>query len=269
MEADQQGSKKKELSVKQRGQIVVLFPIVLLAFMLVALFGPLNVHAASGARVRTISVPAHFTSLPRFVKNTTTQSSNWSGYATDSSTYTSVSSSWVEPSVSCSGTAYSSFWVGLDGYNSNSVEQTGTESDCSGSSPVYYAWYEMYPAYPVNFSNTVRPGDSISASVTASGSTFTLVVTDHTQGWSRTVRKTSSSAAKSSAEVIAEAPSSGSGVLPLADFHTANFSNSLVNGQAIGNLNPVEIVMASGGTVKAQPSGLSGGTAFSDTWKHS
>jgi hypothetical protein len=136
LEAHQQGSRKKESSVKQRGQIAVLFSVALLALMLVALFGPLNVHAASGARVRPISVPAHFTTLPRFLKNTTTQSSNWSGYATDSGTYTSVSSSWVVPSVSCNnGTTYSSFWVGLDGYNSNSVEQTGTESDCSGSSP--------------------------------------------------------------------------------------------------------------------------------------
>ncbi len=255
--------------MKQRRQIAVFFPLVLLAFLLLALLGPLHVHAASGVSSRHVSVPSHFSRPRKFEKNTTAQSSNWSGYAAASGTYTSVSSDWVVPSVTCNGTTYSSFWVGLDGYNSNSVEQTGTESDCNGSSPAYYAWYEMYPAYPVNFSNTVRPGDSISASVTASGSSFTLVVTDHTRGWSRTVKKTSSSAAKSSAEVIAEAPSSGSGVLPLADFHTVNFSNAQFNGQAIGNFNPVEIVMASGGTVKAQPSGLSGGAAFSDTWEHS
>ena len=73
-------------------------------------------------------------------------STNWSGYAATTGTYTSVSASWTEPTGTCSGSAkYSSFWVGLDGYNSNSVEQTGSEVDCSGSRAVYYAWYEMYP----------------------------------------------------------------------------------------------------------------------------
>ena len=42
---------------------------------------------------------------------TNSTSTNWSGYAVTGSRYTSVSSSWTEPSVSCSGTASSSFWV--------------------------------------------------------------------------------------------------------------------------------------------------------------
>jgi len=62
------------------------------------------------------------------------ESTNWSGYAATTGTYTSVSASWTEPTGTCSGTAkYSSFWVGLDGYSSSSVEQTGSEVDCSGS----------------------------------------------------------------------------------------------------------------------------------------
>ena len=86
------------------------------------------------------------------------QSTNWSGYAATGS-FTSVSAHWTEPTGHCtSATRYSSFWVGLDGFNSTTVEQTGSEVDCSGGSPVYYSWYEMYPAFPVNFSNTVRPG---------------------------------------------------------------------------------------------------------------
>ena len=117
-------------------------------------------------------------------------STNWSGYAAASGTYTSVSASWTEPTGTCSGSAkYSSFWVGLDGYNSSTVEQTGSEVDCSGSTPEYYSWYEMYPAYPVNFSNTVRPGDHFTGSVTVSGSSYTLKLSDTTQGWSHTVTK--------------------------------------------------------------------------------
>ena len=54
-----------------------------------------------------------------------TSSTNWSGYAADSGTYTSVSASWVQPTGTCSSRTdqYSSFWVGLDGYSSDSVEQ--------------------------------------------------------------------------------------------------------------------------------------------------
>src|SRR5919109_285001 len=87
------------------------------------------------------------------------QSTNWSGYAATTGTYTSVSASWTEPTVTCSsGDQYSSFWVGLDGDGSNTVEQTGSEADCQGSTPQYYSWYEMYPSAPVNFSNPVSPG---------------------------------------------------------------------------------------------------------------
>ncbi len=200
------------------------------------------------------------------------QSTNWSGYAATASTYTSVAASWTEPTGHCSGTAYSSFWVGLDGYNSGTVEQTGTDVDCSGGSPQYYAWYEMYPAYPVNYSNTVRPGDHLSASVTYLGSNrYSLAISDSTQGWIHTVTKSLSGAARSSAEVIAEAPSSNSWVLPLANFGTVNFSGSTANGSAIGNDSGItEITMVNNsGQDKDNCSGLSGGENFSCTWDRS
>src|ERR1022692_4788987 len=120
-------------------------------------------------------------------------SSNWSGYAATGGTgaFSSVSASWTEPTGTCTSRRadqYSSFWVGLDGYSSDSVEQTGTDVDCAGRTAEYYGWYEMYPAYPVNFPNTVRPGDHLSASVTFSGSeTYTLVLTDSTRGWTQRI----------------------------------------------------------------------------------
>jgi hypothetical protein len=197
-------------------------------------------------------------------------STNWSGYAAASGTYKSVSASWNEPTGTCSGSAkYSSFWVGLDGYNSSTVEQTGSEVDCSGSTPQYYSWYEMYPAYPVNFSNTVRPGDHFTGSVTVSGSSYTLKLSDTTQGWSHTVVKSLSGAANSSAEVIAEAPccTASGGILPLAHFSPVTFTGAAVNGSAIGNFSPTEIVMVDGsGRAKDSISALSGGNKFTATW---
>jgi len=197
-------------------------------------------------------------------------STNWSGYAVTGNRFTSVSASWTEPTVSCSGTAYSSFWVGLDGDTSNTVEQTGTDADCSGSTPQYYAWYEMYPKFPVNLKGTVRPGDHLSASVTTDGrGGFTLTISDSTQGWTNTTTARLKSAKLASAEVIAEAPSSSGGVLPLANFGTVSFTGATANGTSLDklpNLDP--ITMQSGSTVKAQPSSISSG-AFSVTWKHS
>lgn len=198
-------------------------------------------------------------------------SDNWSGFAATGGTYTSVSSSWTQPSATCgSGDTYSSFWVGLDGDGTQSVEQTGTEADCSGGSPSYYGWYEMYPAYPVNYGNPVSPGDSMTASVSAGGSTFTLTLTDNTAGWTKTTTQSSSSAQLGSAEVIAEAPYSD-GVLPLTDFGTVDFTDSTVNGSPLGDTSPDRIDLVSdGGTTEATTSSLDGsGENFSVAWDSS
>jgi hypothetical protein len=198
-------------------------------------------------------------------------STNWSGYAASGGTYSSVSATWVQPAVTCSsGNQYSSFWVGLDGYNSNSVEQTGTDSDCSGSTPQYYGWYEMYPHPSYSFGSSISPGDTISASVTFSGTrSYELTLADETKGWSTSTTKKLSHAARSSAEVIIEAPYSG-GILPLANLGTVNFSNSLVDGSAIGTYSPTSIAMVNNsGQNKDTVSSLSGGEDFSATWERS
>jgi len=202
------------------------------------------------------------------------ESTNWSGYAAASGTYHSVSATWTEPAGTCrGGDQYSSFWVGLDGYNSASVEQTGSEVDCVGRTAEYYSWYEMYPAYPVNFSNPVSPGDQFYGSVTFNGgSSYTLVLTDTTKGWSHTVSAALSGAADSSAEVIAEAPccTASGGILPLAHFSPVTFSSATVDGSPIGTFSPAGIIMIdNAGRDKDSVSPLSGGTSFTATWLRS
>jgi hypothetical protein len=199
-------------------------------------------------------------------------STNWSGYAVSGAgPYKSVSAHWTQPAVNCTKTptAYSSFWVGLDGDTTNTVEQTGIDADCSSGSPVYYGWYEMYPKFPVNYSNPLSPGDSMSASVTYLGSgTFRLTLTDATKGWTRTTQQKLKHAKLGSAEVIAEAPSSSGGPLPLADFGTANFSSATANGSSMASLpglDPITMVSPKG-AVEAKPSSMTSAGAFSDTW---
>ncbi len=176
-------------------------------------------------------------------------SSDWAGYAATGTTggFTSVASNWVQPAGHCrSGDQYAAFWVGLDGYSSATVEQTGSEVDCIGGTAEYYAWYEMYPGASVNFSNTVKAGDQFYGSVSYIGSDkFQITLTDSTQGWSHTLTQTLAGAARSSAEVIAEAPCctfSGS-ILPLTNFGSVSFTSAKVNGACLCKSNPVEIIM--------------------------
>jgi Peptidase A4 family len=212
-------------------------------------------------------------------RDTTAESTNWSGYAVTGANgaYNSVSATWTEPTATCTSSgrhgrggsdSYAAFWVGLDGYSSDSVEQTGSDSDCNGTTPDYYGWYEMYPANPVYYTNTVKPGDHFSASVTFSGTeTYTLVLTDSTQGWTQTITKNETGLDRSSAEVITEAPSSSSGVLPLADFGTVNYGASTANGTSLGSQSPTEIIMIdNSGADKDSTSAIGSGGGFSNTW---
>lgn len=202
-------------------------------------------------------------------------STNWSGYAATGETgsFSQVSANWYQPVLTCGGESnqYSVFWAGLDGYDSSTVEQVGTAAGCIGATPRYYGWYEMFPDIPVYFTNPVRPGDRISASVTFSGiSTYTLMLRDSTSGWTQTVVINRRGLERSSAEVVTEAPSSIGGVLPLANFGTVNYFGSTVNGGRLALLYPVQIVMLNdSGQPKDATGPLSFGGAFSNTWLRS
>jgi hypothetical protein len=184
--------------------------------------------------------------------------------------------------------------VGIDGFNSGTVEQIGTDSDIKGGTAAYYAWYEFYPSAMVQISTVkISPSDVISATVTyLTGSTFTVSITDTTTGTTFSTTGTVRNAARSSAEWIAEAPSSMRGVLPLANFGTVNFGQdtTLVSGTCYATIGGVTGYIGSFGSAvqtitmatstynfrthsytivpKAVPSSLSSdGTSFSVTWK--
>ncbi|HET6502798.1 MAG TPA: G1 family glutamic endopeptidase [Amycolatopsis sp.] len=131
---------------------------------------------------------------------------NWGGYVSFGS-FTTATAGWTEPSVTCnSRNDLFAPWVGIDGDGSSTVEQTGVATDCSSGSPVYQAWYEMYPAAPVYYSNPVSAGDKITATVTrTSTNTYQLVISDTSKGWSQTTTKSLTSK-HSSAEAIIESP---------------------------------------------------------------
>ena len=234
--------------------------------------GPL-VTAAGQARPASTSRPGH----------TVIHSLNWAGYAANraGTTFRHVSASFPVPYLNCQGTtpSYSSHWVGLDGLGSSSVEQVGIEADCTGSTAQYYAWYEMYPK-PVTIVFPVRAGNAVQASVTYKQPTrkFVLMLRDTTSGRHliRTLKCAAKACLRSSAEIISEAPSNGTGgILPLADYRAEGFSGSTLtttrgrrSGLSSRYWNTYQIVGVgdSSHELEAQPTSLSQGQAFSTYW---
>ena len=224
---------------------------------------------------RIISPPGHIHGQSQV------QSTNWSGYADTGSSFSKVSASWSEPSATCSSstTQLAAFWVGIDGYSSSSVEQDGTMIECYQRRAYQYTWWEMYPTNAVQIvGQTAAAGDAITATVTKSGTSYALTVTDATHtADSFTVTETcsSSSCVDSSAEWIAEAPSGSSGVYPLANFGSWTASNASVTegttSGVISSFTDDEITMInSSGATKALPGALnSSGNGFSVAWERS
>jgi Peptidase A4 family len=203
----------------------------------------------------------------------TTSSTNWSGYSAYGATFTDVKGTWVQPTADCSGlkgkkTTIAAFWVGLDGYVSNTVEQTGTDADCVGTTPVYAAWYEFYPASPVFGGDTPKPGDTLTAEVSVAGGTVTTTLHDSNQGWTLTATAPAARLAFSSAEWIAEKPAHLLTAFGTVGFSSATASTAAVSDGAIDNpawsSDAVTLVDHNGprGTALATPSAPSGGTSF-------
>jgi len=209
---------------------------------------------------------------------------NWSGYADTTTTtgaFTSVSGSWAEPVTFCSAEQrLTAFWVGLDGFSNTTVEQLGTLAYCFQGQPYYYTWWEMYPGDSFTVGSTVRPGDLISASVTRSGSSYTLSLTDHTtpgNSFSTVQTCDTSTCLDQSAEWIAERPAFPIGITPLSTFtpwplfagqQTANGIKGTI-GSGPG-ATAIQMVDATDTYQLDNVSGLKlGGTSFSASWLNS
>jgi Peptidase A4 family len=104
---------------------------------------------------------------------------NWAGYANNVSsaafgTVYLATGEWYIPATSCPSSTpklgtYLADWVGIDGFNTASVEQAGTFDYCSGAgaTPEYLTWWEFYPYNDVQFVATnASAGDLVSTTIT-------------------------------------------------------------------------------------------------------
>ncbi len=215
-------------------------------------------------------------------------SRNWDGYITyvsgEGTDFNAVKATWIQPTVECEqSNAWTVFWVGLDGWWDNTVEQGGSSAQCVKGTPKYTVWWEMFPTNAIQSVFTIKPGDKISATVTYKPATsvFVITVRDITSGHSFTQNQRCASninCARSSADVIAEDVGhfGGGTFFPLADYKTMSFTGAGITdttGHAGSFSNSAwlnaAVTESAGGTTYATVSPLSTtGQRFSATWRH-
>lgn len=252
-----------------------LIPIVVVLLLGLSA-GPTMAAPLANGRIR-VTAPASAGSI------TNITSSNWAGYLTTKEKFLGVEALWVMPRVTCPvAHAEVSMWVGLDGFTSNSpgVEQEGSKALCgkANHAPSYYVWWEMFPQPEQRVMN-IRPGDQLGAITfwASKHKEFILQVRDLTTGKSFTKAEAcAGSCPRTSAEVIAEAPSLNNQQQPLADYGRVTFTHIRVldgKQRLSGLLNPhwqtVRITEMIKKTLLAQPSKLfQKGQSFISVWKH-
>jgi hypothetical protein len=194
----------------------------------------------------------------------TAESQNWSGYAATGGIFTGVSATWSVPQFAADAAGGAdATWVGIGGVRSRDLIQAGTQETVSGRGVTrYQAWVETLPQPSRAVPLAVRPGDSVSVSITQQGDTSWLIAfINITTGQSYQVTERYASS-RSSAEWVQEAPSAQGGrLVPLEHFGTVTFSQA----SAVKDSQTVSIADAGGraitmignrGQPLAQPSPL-------------
>jgi len=176
----------------------------------------------------------------------TVGSNNWAGYAVTKKggKFRKVTANFHVPRLDCARTpggtrgTFSSEWVGLDGFASDTVEQDGISADCAPgtSKPTYTAWHEIFPRPEVATKIVIHPGDSITATVAFSPTThnFRMALTDNTNHHHFSVSRkcAATSCPRSSAEFISEAPGINGRLASLADYRTERFVTTAITSSA-------------------------------------
>jgi len=195
--------------------------------------------------VAALAIPARRSSRPRGPLHPAgtngaaeSLSSNWAGavLVADTATYTSVSGTFnvPTPKVPVNGTSSSytgAIWIGIDGDTcGTTILQAGIEFwvDSTGTA-TYAAWNEWWPNNPSDFSGiSFSPGDAVSVTVTASGTTGgTAAIENLTKGQRASQRFSSEIAVlcEYNAEWIVEAYDEGGELLPFPDFSSVTFTD--------------------------------------------
>ncbi|MFJ6740740.1 G1 family glutamic endopeptidase [Streptomyces sp. NPDC091279] len=194
----------------------------------------------------------------------------WGGYVVSGKEgdFDSVSAEWTEPEVTCNSTddAFAR-WVGLDGWDGETVEQQGVAVQCATGTPVHRLWWEMFPDH-VQFQDTakwpIQAGDHMLSWTSYEGDNqYRLLVGNLSRGWEFVTVQTLA-AKNASAEAVIE---SGTGSYP--QFDSVGFTDVYVNGKAISTYGPLAVDAGANGIRQARTEPLKeNGTDFDITFVH-
>jgi len=156
---------------------------------------------------------------------------NWSGYADTGGTFTGVSGTWTIPNVSTSTDAYGvdATWVGIGGVLKKDLIQAGTQTITAPDGTVeYQVWYEMLPAISKTVALAVKPGDSVTTTITkGTGNNWTIAIIDNTTKKSFT-KSVAYASSLTSAEWVEEMPLTNIPSVMLDNFGTIKFTSGWV-----------------------------------------
>lgn len=197
---------------------------------------------------------------------------NWSGYVAGGGGYTSVSGTWIVPTVEPSTELVAdATWVGIGGITTRDLIQAGTEAISNEDGSIeYLAWFEKLPQAARIVPLAIHPGDSISVNVRErERDVWEISYTNNTTGesYSFTTRYVSS---YSSAEWVEELPAARGARVGLSDFNELRFLSGFAvrDGEpysiAQAGAVPLRMVNAEGDTL-AFPSELSESGGFTVT----
>jgi hypothetical protein len=209
--------------------------------------------------------------------------SNWTGYvdlAHRGVKFRYVAAKFRVPTVRCtSSNSKASFWVGLDGAGTPTVEQVGLSTDCHSGHPTYQSWFEMFPQ-GVQYMFSVHPGDSLSmwVSQNSNGGIYELSVTDTTGGHTASfVESRTCPSGKTCESATAEAILEANNGTLLSKFTTVTFTGATViprSGHSGGfvktslwNLNKSLMTGANGQLLAAVSATSHNGSEFSFTYR--
>jgi len=193
-------------------------------YTLVSAGGSWKISATVQPAARPIS-PATDPSPALAPAAATSRSTNWSGYAADGGPFTSVTGTWVVPSVAATAAGADATWVGIGGLDTEDLIQAGTMATVTGNGSVTYeAWIEMLPDSARMIPLSVSAGDSVTVTITErSADRWLLALKNNTSGGTYNITVPYQST-RSSAEWVQEAPSTSRGILPLSMFGSVRFT---------------------------------------------
>jgi hypothetical protein len=158
------------------------------------------------------------------------------------------------------------------------LAQLGTDSDCQAGTPLYFMWWERFPAPSVPLNQPLQAGDTVTATVTFQQGEFQLSIDAPKEGVHFSTTQAGKVSDTSIAECIVEAPTiiddpvtNKGHVAQLTNFGQVSILCQINNNEPIAD-GPQDVLFqmqTNAGVSKAVTSALNqAGTTFTVQWHH-